>query len=385
MKAVYLKKYGISLVVIVKNEAERIFDFLSHHKPLVKEMIVLDTGSTDNTVALAESAGAAVHHFTWCDDFSAARNAAALLAKNKWILCIDADERIAARDFNAVRRATQHKDCVYVMPQRNYYDNPQHPEWVPVDGEYPVEEGAHSGYFKAFNTKFYARRKELKFEGRVHESLVSSAKKLNLPIVKLNIPIHHYGYVISDAHNNDRDTRYGKLLKQKMTEHPNNIQAMEEYATHLVQVKSIDEALPILETLDDQPNTNSNITRARILLGTIRVAKNDIQGAAAVFQRAIVNDPESIFPYVELLKLLAGQRQFDQMKEVLDTALNKFGEAPQLLREQSRYLIETRQIHQAAKVTRKVAERYPSIPEYAHLADKCEALSKKVREMETQP
>ena len=58
-----VKTGSIALVVIVKNEAERIVSLLTHHKGLVQEMIVLDTGSTDETVALARSAGATVHFF----------------------------------------------------------------------------------------------------------------------------------------------------------------------------------------------------------------------------------------------------------------------------------------------------------------------------------
>ena len=55
-------------------------------------IVVVDTGSTDNTIAVARSGGAAVYARAWTDDFSAARNASIRLATADWILYLDADE-----------------------------------------------------------------------------------------------------------------------------------------------------------------------------------------------------------------------------------------------------------------------------------------------------
>lgn len=84
----------LALVVIACNEARCIERCLQSARPLVDEMIVLDTGSTDDTVVIAERMGARVHHFDWCDDFSAARNAALDYSDADWKLVIDADEWI---------------------------------------------------------------------------------------------------------------------------------------------------------------------------------------------------------------------------------------------------------------------------------------------------
>ncbi len=69
----------LALVMIVRDEARCIARCLESVAPFVDSMIVLDTGSTDDTVAIAQACGAAVHQFSWCDDFSAARNARARL------------------------------------------------------------------------------------------------------------------------------------------------------------------------------------------------------------------------------------------------------------------------------------------------------------------
>jgi len=84
--------YRVCLVVIARNEAALIGRLLASVKPWVDDMLVLDTGSSDATPALAQAAGARVAHFAWCDDFSAARNAALDLAAADWHLVLDADE-----------------------------------------------------------------------------------------------------------------------------------------------------------------------------------------------------------------------------------------------------------------------------------------------------
>lgn len=82
----------VALVVIARNEAARIGRLLDSVAPWVDSMLVLDTGSDDDTVAIARRAGARVEHFRWCDDFAAARNAALAAAGADWHLVLDADE-----------------------------------------------------------------------------------------------------------------------------------------------------------------------------------------------------------------------------------------------------------------------------------------------------
>lgn len=95
----------LCLVVIARDEARCIARCLSSVKPLVDRMLVLDTGSVDNTPQLALAQGAEVHRYTWQDDFSAARNRALDLAAAPWVLVLDADEWVSdtAYDGQALR------------------------------------------------------------------------------------------------------------------------------------------------------------------------------------------------------------------------------------------------------------------------------------------
>ena len=87
--------YPITLVLIARNEAASIRRCLDSVRPWVNHMLVLDTGSSDDTVRLAQACGARVAHFTWIDDFAAARNHALDLAQSAWNLVLDADEWVA--------------------------------------------------------------------------------------------------------------------------------------------------------------------------------------------------------------------------------------------------------------------------------------------------
>lgn len=114
----------LALVMIARDEARAIGRALDSARPHVDRMIVLDTGSADDTVEVARAAGAQVHAFTWCEDFSAARNTALALSDAAWNLVLDADEWIeggaaslgaptlpaAGGDFMGVVRLTNVQD-----------------------------------------------------------------------------------------------------------------------------------------------------------------------------------------------------------------------------------------------------------------------------------
>ncbi len=86
----------LSACVIAKDEAASLPRCLGSVKDLVDEVVVCDTGSTDDTVAVAEAAGARVVRGTWPGSFAEARNAALAHCQGTWVLAIDADEEAVA-------------------------------------------------------------------------------------------------------------------------------------------------------------------------------------------------------------------------------------------------------------------------------------------------
>ncbi|WP_341530595.1 tetratricopeptide repeat protein [Nostoc sp. UHCC 0302] len=130
---------SLSLCMIVKNEATTLSNCLNSVKNVVDEMVVVDTGSIDRTPNIAAQFGAKVHHFQWCNDFSAARNAALKYVTGDWILVLDADETLTreivpllrdaiARDeyllINLVRQEVGAEQSPYSLVSRLFRNHP---------------------------------------------------------------------------------------------------------------------------------------------------------------------------------------------------------------------------------------------------------------------
>lgn len=100
----------ISACVITKNEEKNMPSWLKCMKTVADEMIVVDTGSTDNTVKFAQAAGAKLYNFKWINDFAAAKNYAIERATGDWILFLDADERFADSAQTVLRQEVERFD-----------------------------------------------------------------------------------------------------------------------------------------------------------------------------------------------------------------------------------------------------------------------------------
>ena len=162
--------YRVCLVVIARNEAARIDRLLASVKPWVDEMLVLDTGSSDATPALAQAAGARVAHFAWCDDFSAARNAALDLAAADWHLVLDADEWLIEGGPVLQALREQRPDYVGSIELLDQFS----------DGQ---DRLAHARLSRVLPGG-------LRYRGRIHEQVVHE-----LPCVALPLRVGHDGYL----------------------------------------------------------------------------------------------------------------------------------------------------------------------------------------------
>ena len=156
--------------MIVRDEAARIVRALASVRNHVDELVVLDTGSSDATPDLARAAGARVGRFAWCDDFSAARNAALALADADWHVILDADEWLVdgGRSLLALRHTRP--DFVGTVRVDSRFDTPSGvstaPSWLPR----VLPRGVH-------------------YEGRIHEQ-----PRHVLPVRRLQVVLDHDGY-----------------------------------------------------------------------------------------------------------------------------------------------------------------------------------------------
>jgi glycosyltransferase involved in cell wall biosynthesis len=185
----------IALVMIVRNEARCITRCLRSARPWVDEMLVLDTGSTDDTVALAQAEGAQVHHFKWTDDFAAARNAALAWSDADWNVVLDADETIA--DGGALIAALREQAPGFIAR-------------LNVRSSYA---GQHGSAHAASSSLPRVLPKGVRYEGRIHEQPVST-----LPRRDLAVTVLHDGYMPEQMQA--KGDRNRALLEAAVQAHP---------------------------------------------------------------------------------------------------------------------------------------------------------------------
>ena len=161
----------ISVVIITKNESSNIRLCLESVK-WADEIIVLDSGSTDDTVEICTELGAQVHTTTDWPGFGIQKNRALSYATGKWVLSLDADERISASlhtEIDAVTNNTK-KYAAYEIPRLSSFC-----------GQYM----RHSGWYPDFVTRLFRRGTARFSEDLVHERLIvdGSTGKLDQPIM----------------------------------------------------------------------------------------------------------------------------------------------------------------------------------------------------------
>jgi len=113
---------GVTLAMIVRNEAAKLLRCLDSARPAVDEIVVVDTGSTDDTLRIAQDFGARTESIEWPDSFAVARNASLKLVQTEWVLWLDADEWFADGMAAQVRSVIEAPGAfAYLLVRRDLY------------------------------------------------------------------------------------------------------------------------------------------------------------------------------------------------------------------------------------------------------------------------
>jgi glycosyltransferase involved in cell wall biosynthesis len=168
---------GLSVCMIVKNESANIAEALACLDSFADEIIVVDTGSNDNTKEIAARFTSKIYDFEWTDDFAAARNFAMSKAVKSYQLWVDADDRITPENQGHIESLKSHFDgrkAFYFILENHQTDMPptscQQLRCIPITGD-------------------------VRFEGRIHEQVFPSAVRAGLEMLTTDIVISHLGYM----------------------------------------------------------------------------------------------------------------------------------------------------------------------------------------------
>ena len=233
--------------MIVKDEEKYLAKCLKSIKPVVDEMIIVDTGSTDRTKDIATVFGAKVHDFEWTDDFSEARNFSLSKASGKWTFHLDADEVISPLDYDDFRKIIRHstaKDAAFLVNTRNYTMNVNLVEWVANDGKYTEESGA--GWTPSKKVRLFRNDPRIRFAYPVHELVDPYLKKAGIAPKRCTVQVHHYGKM-NEGKSLDKGETYYQIGRKKLDEMGEDAIALRELAIQAEILKKHDEAVELWE------------------------------------------------------------------------------------------------------------------------------------------
>ncbi|MEA3414749.1 MAG: glycosyltransferase [Thermodesulfobacteriota bacterium] len=161
-----------------RTKKKNLADCIRSVKPVVDEIIVVDTGSDDDTREIAKELGAKVFEFPWCDDFAAARNESIRYATGDYILWLDADDRIPNDDRQELQRLKERLPASKKLSCRLRIINQN------IAGEASVN----------YQLRIFPNVKGACFEGCVHEQIFPSLNRLGIKVVEEDVHILHTGY-----------------------------------------------------------------------------------------------------------------------------------------------------------------------------------------------
>ncbi|MCM1261263.1 MAG: glycosyltransferase [Butyrivibrio sp.] len=234
----------ISVCIITKNEAEHLEECLAALQTYNFEIVVVDTGSTDNSKEVALKYTNRVYDFEWINDFSAARNFAISRASHNVILSLDTDEFVKELDLEALDKLIQENPkSVGSVEMLNYFED---------KGSIRYQTAMLD---RLFNRKYY------RFENPIHEVLTPIA---NIPYTSYKTPIvvKHVGYLGSKEFLDEKSLRNMELLREELKSEPENPYLYFQIAQCYMMMRDPEHAAEYFKTaLDHNPNPNDEYTR----------------------------------------------------------------------------------------------------------------------------
>ena len=223
----------LSFCMIVKNEAANLADCLSSVSAIADELIVLDTGSSDDTVAIAHSFGARVESFIWNHSFADARNAALQYVTGDWVLVLDADERLGPQVLPQIRQAIQNPQALVINLVRQEIGAAQSP--------YSLV----SRLFRHHPAIYWSRPYHAMIDDSVAVLLQQEPdwQILNLP----DTAILHYGYTADAITGRDKLTQARTAMEGFSIANPDDAYVCSKLGALYIQIGELEKGVALLE------------------------------------------------------------------------------------------------------------------------------------------
>jgi len=243
---------SLGLSMIVKNAADTIRPCLESAHQLVNQIVIADTGCTDNTCDIARDFGATIIASPWENNFATARNAALAPMTTDWVLVLDADEELDRAAKNNVQASLEAPDVGgYVVPIRNYMLSRFNRGWdrVGVPNDYLHERAKNApSYIAHENCRLFRKHPGIYFTGRIHELVENQIRTVGLKLVTADFFIHHFGQLVDQEAREKKRVFYRELLRARTEDNPDDPVAWTQLGLHEFECfNRSDEALRCFE------------------------------------------------------------------------------------------------------------------------------------------
>ncbi len=350
---------GLSVCMIVKNEQAVLGRCLRSIREAADQIVVVDTGSDDDTKAIAKEYGAEVHDFAWTNDFAAARNRSLDYAKHAWILWVDADDVLPRQSIGGLNYLKSKKtDRILGFIVRN---------------QKPGNTGS-----EFMQARMFPNNQSIRFEGRIHEQIMPSALRLGMKMEKTSVVIEHHGYADPQQLKSKARRNLEFLLNDYNPNDPDPVSLIEIADSYTI-LEDDESASHWYRLFLDMPQSRDKTpflaTQALMGLGNRANSKGEYKQARGFFEQALSIYPDrpdvlyglavsfemmgqidkavqtlyripdirsmpvqvgvdfrltTIKAYLRLFRILGHRRDYQSLRELIVEALDRAGERPDI-------------------------------------------------------
>ena len=247
----------LSVSMIVKNEEKHLERCLTSIKDVADEIVIVDTGSEDKTLSIAEAFNSSIFHFKWNDDFSSARNFSLSKCQSDWILYLDADEELNPDSVDEVNRIKGSE-----------------PAGVNCTVNSLGTKTTSGSMFRY--PRIFANAPGVQFSGKVHEQIIDSLKRVGLPIIESNIEIIHHGYAIDEVELKRKKERNLTLLQSAVSKKPTIYDKLKLIQTLISLNKLADAEVELNKIILNKNVMGENLGLAFYYLASVKFEQGDL-------------------------------------------------------------------------------------------------------------
>lgn len=296
----YDKELKPTLAMIVKDCADSVGKAIESALEFCAGIVVVDTGSSDDTIKVCKNFGAETYFYAWDGSFSNARNYALSFVESSWVLSLDADEIL---EGDSMRRN------IHLLKNDNAGG-------LSVIIENELKTGDYKSVSKHRYTRIFRNDPRIRFTGRVHEQIAESIVAAGFEIIETDVKIAHSGYLSTDSKKIERNLI---ALKADLSENPEDPFLLYHLAETLFAKGDYEAALKEFDKVKNSRYLNASQQEiSRIRLAQIFLKRNDYTAVLKELDFVSVNiDVEGFRNYLIAI-VAASERDFKSAADLLE-------------------------------------------------------------------